>query len=171
MCIAAAGCGGGSDHGSERVEAIGQGSVNARCGQAIGGTGVRNWRDGATAVGRVGFWGPGRDFRNAQEVTRGFLRASHPLPSSGPILLTKVPVVVEGSKPVDVAIAPADRARAGLGLAIQGGPYAEVRFVPCRHRPQTFWPGGWVLRDREAVRVLVKDDGRPPSQVLVGGVL
>jgi hypothetical protein len=82
---------------------------------------------------------------------------------------TKVPVVVVGTKPIGVSIALADRARAGLVLAIQGGPYAEVRFVPCRDRARTDWPAGWVLRDREPVRVTVKEPGKPASELLVGG--
>jgi hypothetical protein len=78
-------------------------------------------------------------------------------------------MVVEGTKPVEVLIAPSDRTRAGLVTAIlRGGPYAEVRFVPCRDQPRTSWPGGWVLRDREPVRVLVEEEGQPPADLVVG---
>jgi hypothetical protein len=37
VCISAAGCGGGSDHGPAHLEAIGQGSVVASCKHAIRG--------------------------------------------------------------------------------------------------------------------------------------
>jgi hypothetical protein len=168
--IFAGGCGDGSDEGPAPMEAIGQGSVVARCKHAMLGKGVGNWRDDATAAGRLGFVASGRDFRTAQKVSRGSIRASHPLPSSGPILGTKVPMVVEGTKPIEVSITPPDRARAGLVLAIQrGGPYAEIRFVPCRDQPRTSWPGGWVLRDREPVRVLIQDEDRPAAELVVGG--
>jgi hypothetical protein len=169
LCMSAEGCGGGSDHGPAQAKAIGQGRVVARCEHAMVGSGRSgNWRDDATAVGRLGFFGTGRDFRSAQKVARSSLQASHQLPSSGPILETKVPVVVEGRNPVDVSIAPADRARAGLVLAIQGGPYAEAHLIPCRDQPRTWWPGGWVLRNSDPVRVLVEEDGRPPAELEVG---
>ena len=151
------------------VPDVGQGSVVARCKHAALGNGDPEWRDRSFVEGRLGFYGPGRDFRSAQKIPRSPGQYSHQLPSSGPILGTKVPVVVEGTKPVGMSIAPADRARAGLVVAIQGGPYAEVRFVPCRDHARTGWPAGWVLRDREPVRVTVKEPGEPASELLVGG--
>jgi hypothetical protein len=167
--VAAAGCGDGSEDDSTDVRDVGQGSVVARCKHAALGNGDPDWRDRSLVVGSLGFMLDGRDFRSAQKVPRDSFQASHPLPSTGPILGTKVPVVVEGGKPVEVSIAPADRERAGLVLAVEGGPYAEVRFVPCRGQTRTGWPGGWALRDREPVRVTVEEEGRPPSEVLVGG--
>jgi hypothetical protein len=170
LCMSAGGCGRGSHHEPTQVEAVGQGTVVARCEHAALGSGDPNWRGHATAVGRLGFVGPGRDFRSAQKVARGSIRSSHPLPSSGPILETKVPVVVEAGSPIDVSIAPADRSRAGLVLAIPGGPYAEVRFVPCRDRARTGWPAGWVLRDNQPVQITVKEEGRPASNLGVGRI-
>jgi hypothetical protein len=169
LCAVTAGCGGGSDEGSTVVPDVGQGSVVARCEHAALGNGDPEWRDRSLVEGRLGFYGLGRDFRSAQKIPRSSSQFSHQLPSSGPILGTKLPVVVVGTKPIGVSIAPADRARAGLVLAIQGGPYAEVRFVPCRDRARTDWPAGWVLRDREPVRVTVKEPGKPASELLVGG--
>ena len=161
LSVVAAGCGGGSENDSTDVPDVGQGSVVARCKHAALGNGDPNWRDRSLVEGRLGFYGLGRDFRSAQKVPRSSGQYSHQLPSSGPILGTKVPVVVEGTKPVGVSIASADRARAGLVLVIQGGPYAQVRFVPCRDQTRTGWPAGWVLRDREPVRVTVKEPGEP----------
>ena len=169
LSVVAAGCGGESEDESTDVPDVGQGSVVARCEHAALGNGDPDWRDRSLVVGPLGFLVDGRDFRSAQKIARSSFQASHQLPSSGPILGTKVPVVVEGTKPVGVSIAPADRARAGLVLAIQGGPYAEVRFVPCRDHARTGWPAGWVLRDREPVRVTVKEPGEPASELLVGG--
>jgi hypothetical protein len=169
MCAAISGCDWDSDDDSAEVEWIGQGSAVARCHHAIVGQGLPARPEDATAVGRVAFWGTGRDFRTAHKVARPSISASHPLPRSGPIFETKVPVIVEGRRPIDVAITPADRSRAGLVLAIRrGGPYAEVRFVPCRDQARTTWPAGWVLRDRQPVRVLVNERGRQPSELVVG---
>jgi hypothetical protein len=169
LCALAAGCGGGSDEDPDEVPAIGQGSVVAGCRDAVGGNGDPNWRARATDVGRFGFFGVSRDFRNAQKVPRDSVGASHPLPASGPILLTKLPLVVEGTKPIDVAVAPEDRAGAGIVVAGEGGPYAEVRLVPCRDQARTGWPAGWVLRDREPVTVLVRDESQPATELVVGG--
>jgi hypothetical protein len=169
LCLFAGGCGDDSDEGPAPVEAIGQGSVVARCKHAALGPG-QPWRSIATSSGRLGFVGPGRAFRTAEKIARASIRASHPLPASGPILVTKVPVVVEGRKPIEVSVAPADRTRAGMVLAIRkGGPYAEVRFVPCGDQTRTWWPGGWMLRDREPVRVLIEDEDSPATELVVGG--
>jgi hypothetical protein len=171
LILVLAGCGGGSGQGSSDQEAIGQGSAVARCKHAIAGPGVakwKDWRQDAVAAGRAGFWGSGRDFRSAQKVARSSIQASHQLPSRGPILETKTPMIVEGRRPVVIEIAPEDRVRAGYMTLVRGGPYAEIRFIPCRDRPGTAWPGGFVLRDRQTVRVLVQDGNGPPSQLIVG---
>jgi hypothetical protein len=68
----------------------------------------------------------------------------------------KTPVVVEGKKPVTVAIDPIDRDRAGLGAAGAPGVYAKLRFVPCPDRARTAWPAGFTLRDTDPVAVLVR---------------
>ena len=88
----------------------------------------------------------------------------------GPILVTKTPFVVEETTPVTVEIVPRDRHRAGLvaGVPFGGGPYAEIRLVPCRDQPRTWWPAGWVLRDHGQVTVSVRSDNGPESQLVVG---
>jgi hypothetical protein len=149
------------------LKPIGQGSAVAGCGDAIGGPGARDWRSDATAVGSFGFWGSERDFRTARKTpVSGFpgLRARR---VRGPILGAKVPVFVAGRKSVLVTITPEDRPRAGYAF-LKGGPYAEIRFVPCRDQPQTAWPGGWALRNREPVHVMVEEAGRPASELVVG---
>jgi hypothetical protein len=69
--------------------------------------------------------------------------------------VTKAPVIVEGRKAVTLAIAPADRARAGL-VVDDTHPYATIRFVPCRDHGRTWWPAGFKLADPAPVVVLVR---------------
>jgi hypothetical protein len=163
----AAGCGDGSDDDSHDVKPIGQGNAVARCQDAIIGSGVKNWRPDATTVGDFGFWGPERDFRTAQKTPVGQFPGLRERGISGPILATKTPAIVEGRKPIVETIAPEDRAGAGYAF-VRGGPYAEIRFVPCRDQPRTGWPGGWVLRNREPVHVVVQEANRPASELVVG---
>jgi hypothetical protein len=166
-CAFAAGCGDGSDDDSHDVKPIGQGSAVARCGDAIVGSGVRNWRPDATAVGDFGFWGRERDFRKARKTPVTSFPGLRARRVSGPILGTKTPAIVEGRKSVVVTIGQEDRARAGYAF-VRGGPYAQIRFVPCRDQPRTGWPGGWVLRNREPVHVMVQEANRPASELVVG---
>jgi len=169
LCCAAAGCGGGSHSQEARATAVGQGSATAGCETKIGGAGAYDYRQNATAVGGFGVFGSGRDFRTAQKQNLPALRQRH---VSGPILVTKTPFVVEGRRPVEVTIAPADRSRAGLIVAPFAGPgagsYAEVRFVPCSDQPQTWWAGGWALRDQRQVTVSVQPQNGPESHLVVG---
>jgi hypothetical protein len=142
-------CGGG-DH--PQAPDIADGSATVRCTDAILGSGDPNWRLNSTVLGRIGFYGTGRNF-----LTEPTKRA-------------KVPVFVEGHQPITVSIAPADRGHAGLlfGNFGNGGPYAQVRFVPCRDRPRTPWPGGFLLRNQQPVRLIVHQPGRPPGVLRVG---
>jgi hypothetical protein len=170
LCLAFLGCGSGSDKDSSDHATIAQGSTTAACSSAIGGSGSNDWRQLATAVGRFGVYGTGRDFRTAQKAPVADFGGLQQRQVSGPILVTKTPFVVEGENPLEVAIAPYDRARAGLvvGPPFGGGPYAEVRFVPCREQPRTWWAGGWVLRDPHQAKVLIHQDNAPESPLVVG---
>ena len=103
------------------VPDVGQGSVVARCEHAALGNGDPEWRDRSLVEGRLGFYGSGATFE-APEDPPQLDQSSHQLPSSGPILGTKVPVVVEGTKPVGMSIAPADcrrSVRSARGLRTQ----------------------------------------------------
>src|SRR5262249_26841171 len=141
----------------------------AGCETKIGGSGGYGWRQDVTAVGRFGVFGSGRDFRTAQKQDFPALRQRQ---KSAPILVTKTPFVVQGRQPVEVAIAPADRSRAGLIVAPFAGPgagsYAEVLFVPCRDQPQTWWAGGWALRDQGQVTISVQPQNGRESDLVVG---
>jgi hypothetical protein len=171
VCFAIVGCGGGSDRDSADPALIAQGSAVARCESAMfGAVGSNDWRQLANAVGRFGVYGTGRDFRTAEKTPLTGFRGLQQRRVSGPILLTKTPFVVEGRQPVEVAIDPRDRVRAGLVVAPfdRPGPYAEIRFVPCRDQPRTWWPGGWVLRDQGRVAVSIHEQNGPESQLVVG---
>jgi len=173
LCFTFVGCGGGGSHTefSDR-SAIGQGSETATCTGAMGGAGGSrsDWGQLVTSVGRFGVYGTGRDFRTAQKQGLASFSGLKERQVHGPILVTKTPFVVEGTSPVTVAIAPRDRPRAGLvaGVPFGGGPYAEIRLVPCRDQPRTWWPAGWVLRDQGQVTVSVRRDSGPEAQLVVG---
>ena len=97
VCFALVGCGGGSDRDSADQAAIAQGSAVARCESAMSGAGGSNdWRQLASAVGRFGVCGTGRDFRTAQKTPLTGFRGLQQRRVSGPILVTKTPFVVEG---------------------------------------------------------------------------
>src|SRR6187399_2258148 len=105
MCLGLVGCGGGSESDSAEQAAIAQGSVVARCESAmVGAVGSNDWRRLATAVGRFGVYGTGRDFRTAQKTPPTGFSGLQQRRVSGPILVTKTPFVVEGSQPIEVAI-------------------------------------------------------------------
>jgi hypothetical protein len=170
LCFTFVGCGGGSHAESPDQALVGLGNKTATCNGAMaGGSGPVDPRL-ATSVGRFTVWGTGRDFRTAQKTAvSGFsgLRQRH---VHGPILATKTPLIVEGKTPLTVSIAPPDQPRAGLiaGVPFGGGPYAEIRFVPCHDQPRTTWAGGWVLRDQGPVTLSVRQDKGPELQLVVG---
>ena len=193
LCFTIVGCGGGGSHtessnpatirqgdvtgGGSQPESpddatIAQGTKTATCSGAMGGAGSSSsdWRQLATSVGRFGVYGTGRDFRTAQEQGLAGFSGLKERQVPGPILVTKTPFVVEGKTPVTVAISPRDRPRAGMvaGIPFGGGPYAEIRLVPCSDQPRTWWPAGWVLSDQGPVTVTVREDNRPQSQLVVG---
>jgi hypothetical protein len=130
-----------------------------RCDTAFLTAGSAAWREEATQVDGVGFWGTGRDFRTATGPPRGRWR-----------FVVKTPLVVEGSEPVTVAIAPADRHRAALAFRVGDSfrGFAEGSFVPCRDQPRTSWAGGFYLHDRQPVQVVIRKGGRPRSELVVG---
>jgi hypothetical protein len=169
VCFMVGACGSGSDSKSSDRPAIAEDTVTADCGSAIGGSGSDNWRQLATASGRFGVYGTGRDFRTAQKSPVAQFSGLRQRRVAGPILVTKTPFVVEGKDSLVVAIAPSDRERAGLVTApYGGGPYAEIRFVPCRDQSRTWYSGGWVLRDPDQVTVLIHEDNGPESRLVAG---
>jgi hypothetical protein len=158
LCVALVGCGSSSPGpnptqtaGPVQPQPVGQGVAVARCDRAILGQGDPNWRNDATYVGRVGFFGPERDFGLAH---------------GGRV---KTPVFVEGRRAVTLAIDPADRNRAGLEIVGGRHPYATIHFVPCPDHTRTAWPAGFRLRNRDPVVVLVHSANAPDAKLEVGG--
>jgi len=45
-----------------------------------------------------------------------------------------------------------------------------ARFIPCRDRPDTWWPAGFALRNRQPVELLVEQGGGKPGRLQVGRV-
>lgn len=127
-------------------------SLSAGCGDAIIGSGDPRWRRRSTVSGPLGLYGSGRDFGTAQR-SRG-------------ILVTKLPVVVEGRNAATLSIVGSDRDRVGLlyGPARQPRPLAaspvRIVFRPCQGKPRTVWPGGLALADRRPVTLQVTQGGK-----------
>jgi hypothetical protein len=151
VSIAIWGCG---DNGDDpQPPDLNQPMVTTGCTNAMVTRRSTDWRPEATALGRIGFYGTGRDF------LRGPKR-------------TKVPIVVEGHEPVTVTIASRDRGHARL-VVLSNGRWPEVvqaRFVPCRDRPETWWPAGFVLRNRQPVTLLVQQGDEAPQSLRVGRI-
>jgi hypothetical protein len=132
------------------AQQLATGAAVAKCQYALLGQGDPNWRDHATYVGPVGFYGPERDFRRV---------VGH---------RAKTPVFVEGRRAVTLTIDPADRDHAGLEFVGGQRAYAEVRFVPCKYRERTAWPAGFRLRGTEPVGVIVRVGDGPVQRMEVG---
>jgi hypothetical protein len=131
----------------------------ARCGLAIVGNADPRWRENSTVVGNLGFYGPGRDFRDSAQRS-----------GKEGDLVTKLPVIIEGLSGATVWVPRTERNRVALlfghtptqgegdGYLIEDG-YAKVRFEPCADKRRTGWPGGFVLKDQEEIVVKVRLDG------------
>lgn len=135
----------------------------ASCEEAMAGSSGPSWRRDATTAGPFGFFGAGRRFRGPvmRELDNGQF-------------LTKVPVIVDGKRPVVLRVPEDELGRVGLDYgdlrteeAIEDAP-TEVTFRPCRDRPRTGWPGGLLLQDRRPITVLVKVAGEEPRPLRVG---
>jgi hypothetical protein len=151
VSIAIWGCGDNDEGAASRSQD--QPRATTGCKNAMVTNRSTNWRRESTALGRIGFFGPGRNFVEAPKRT-------------------KVPIVIEGHEPVTVSIAPADRAHTRLvvGRAGRFVEVVEVTFIPCRDRPETWWPAGFVLRNRQPVELFVRQGGEAPQPLQVGRV-
>ena len=132
------GCG-GSD------QPIGSGSTKQTCRTPhFIGSGPPDWRRLSTHLGPFGLT-PSRDHRYQ----------TGPREPDG-LFHVKTPALVEGHRPVELQVPPAERNRIGLEVVKPGGPYARVIFVPCQSKPRTIWGAGLVLRDRKPVTLGVR---------------
>jgi len=127
----------------------------ARCDSAIRANADRRWRARSTAVGNVGFYGPGRDFSTAQRSV------------DGGDLITKMPVIIEGGSGATVRVPRQEWDRVALLFGkvpadepyeIRDG-YTQVRFEPCGDRERTGFVGGLALRDRQPVALTMRLEG------------
>lgn len=135
------------------------GSMTASCARAALGPSAPDWRRRSTVVNRrFGLLGPGRDFGRLNRYRDNLLR-------------TKIPAVVRGHLPVVLSVPEWQRHRVALTYSggRPGGRYAQVEFLPCAHRPTTWWPGGLLLRDRQPVTLGVQIEGRHPVRIRIGG--
>jgi hypothetical protein len=157
VLVAISGCGGGDNPQPIPPEPPNEAQpiATTRCTESAGGTLSRRWRQDplVTAGGPVGFYGNGRNFLKGD-------------------MQPKVPIIVEGREPVTVSVAPEDRSHALLVVrsGSQWGSFAEVRFVPCRDRPRTWWPAGFRLRNRQPVAIVVQRQGEERRRLKVGRV-
>jgi len=84
------------------------------------------------------------------------------------LLRTKAPVGVTGDVPVTLTVPERARHRVALGYAGRRGRYAEIEFQPCPRKTRTVWAGGFVLRDRMPVTLLVATGDHPPRPLQLG---
>jgi hypothetical protein len=167
-CALAAGSGcddGGSkarDSTSRTARAGPDAPLRVDCSAAITNRVDPRWRTRSVVRGRVGLYGDATNIRKA-----------HPWGRSA--FWTKIPVIVAGHRPVTVRIPAPDRHRIGLTYGPRPSTPAsssngdrglaaaprEVRFLPCRDRATTAWPGGLALADRRGVALQVRLAGQP----------
>jgi hypothetical protein len=122
------------------------------CSAAITSRVDARWRGKSVVRGPFGLYGDATDIRRAERRGRTFW--------------TKVPVILAGHRPATLRVPSHDRHRIGLtyGPSRSHGLAAaprRLRFMPCRDRATTAWPGGLALADRRGVTLQVRLDGRP----------
>ena len=110
------------------------------------------WREQSKVVGSLGFYGPGRHLERSNAR------------SPGADYVTKIGVVIEGDSPITVSIAPRDRPRAALiyrrGIfsirQVEKGD-SSITFEPCLNSDRTAWAGGFVLKDRGSISLVIAE--------------
>lgn len=122
------------------------------------GSGPPNWRHKSTAAGPLGV------FRHALDQM---------FETGNGQLTAKMPVIVEGTAVVTLAVPAGQRDRVflyyGRFLDRDGNPttqigrspgFSEVTFEPCDDKPRTAWPGGIRVKGRAPVTLTVRVEGR-----------
>jgi hypothetical protein len=163
---AASGCddggSGARDSTSRSARAGPDTPVSVGCSAAITNRVDPRWRTRSVVAGRIGLYGDARDIRKAA-------------PWGHAAFWTKIPVIVAGHRAATLKIPVRDRHRIGLtygprpstpgssGNGARGLAAAprHVRFLPCRDRATTAWPGGLALADRRGVTLRVRLAGQP----------
>jgi pimeloyl-ACP methyl ester carboxylesterase len=134
--------------------------VTADCdSDTLAGSGDPDWRRRSTVVGDFGLYGRGRDFSLATRT--------------GSVYVTKIPAFLEGQAPVTLRVPPTEVDRVGLiygpihDARALSEAATEVRFVPCRGKPRTPFPGALALADRDPVTLEVVT-GRSVKTIRIG---
>lgn len=142
----------------------------AGCESAIVGNADPRWRERSTVVRDLGFYGPGRDFR----------KSAHRFDIKGADLVTKLPVIIEGTSAATVWVPRDELDQVALHFGDGVAPSADdsyrvedghpkIRFEPCVDKKRTGWPGGLILFDRREIVLRVQMDGASrPATVTLG---
>jgi hypothetical protein len=138
----------------------------ADCSRAMRGSGTPAWSPEMTSGGPV-------------SVSRVAMAKMY-LGANG-TFYGKVPLMVEGGRPVTVSVPPALRGRVflyyGYIIGRDGKPtrtftdargYGETEFQPCTNRPRTIWPGGLRIKGSAPVHLLVHSSGAAPMPLRLG---
>ena len=142
---------GGNTESGDDDKVIGSTTV-AECVRGEGViTGPADWRDDSIEAGPVG-------------IHEHPLRSMTELPDGA--LTTNVPILIEGTDKVTVAIASGQRDRASLYYGADAGDpesdpgFERIRFHPCRDQERTTWPGNIRVEGDKAVRlkIIVADE-------------
>jgi hypothetical protein len=131
-------------------------------GPVMIGSGKASWRRESAVAGPLG-------------IRRRPLSEMSPYSRHKPnVLVTKAPILVEGSDPVTLSVPPALAHRVFLYYGFHTGPDGRrstgfsgypgdsaIEFQPCTDKPRTVWPGGLRVKGRDAVHLDVTVAGRP----------
>jgi hypothetical protein len=131
-------------------------------GPVMIGSGKPTWRRESVVAGSLG-------------IRRDPLREMTPYRRTEPnVLVTKAPILIEGSDPVTLSVPPALTHRVFLYYGFHEGSNGKrstsfygypgsstVEFQPCADKPRTIWPGGLRVKGRAPVHLDVTVEGNP----------
>lgn len=163
LVVAAVGVGTGDSPAADGGEPPEGEAITATCSNAIRGEADPKWRRRSTRAWRFGVYGPGRDFRDAQRFPRS-------------ALLSKIPVIVEGPESFVLKVPKSELGSVGLNYGPSSGARrirnsaTRVTFEPCADLNATGWPGGFLLRDRDPVRLKVQRESGDLRTIRVGRI-
>lgn len=136
-------------------------AVTATCNHAASNDTDPNWRRRATTAWQFGLYGPGRNFERAQRTRHGEL-------------VTKVPIIVEGTETFVLQVPRAKLGKVGLLYGPAGWrnrlsrAATQITFEPCLHRARTGWPGGLLIKSRKATTLRVERLSGEVARIRVG---
>ncbi|HET9164051.1 MAG TPA: hypothetical protein VFN89_11515 [Solirubrobacterales bacterium] len=136
--------------------------VSCAPGPVMIGSGKPTWRRESVVAGPLG-------------IRRHPLHDMSPYSPTKPnVLVTKAPILVDGSDPVTLRVPPALAGRVFLYYGFHQGPAGKrstsfygfpgssaIEFRPCTDKPRTVWPGGLRIKGRAPVHLDVTVEGNP----------